>query len=145
MSPTHPHPSSSLASFALSSTLLALSCPSTALCFSSPLHSCLIYALYFFPTTAILTVVVRSVHLLQAQVLLFFLALCSHTTYELKPSCVISRWISLLVALIASAWYEIRHWLHRFEPQSTALLSWIPACNISHRMCTNEKGMCSNI
>lgn len=75
----------------------------------------------------------------------FFLALCSHTTYELKPSCVISRWISLLVALIASAWYEIRHWLHRFEPQSTALLSWIPACNISHRMCTNAKEMCSNI
>lgn len=75
----------------------------------------------------------------------FFLALCSHTTYELKPSCVISRWISLLVALIASAWYEIRYWLHRFEPQSTALLSWIPACNISHRMCTNAKEMCSNI
>lgn len=52
----------------------------------------------------------------------------SHSVFSalsvLIPSCGISRFIFLLVRIIAPAWYEILHWLHRFKPQSVALFSW---------------------
>lgn len=49
----------------------------------------------------------------------------SHSVFSvllvLIPSRGISRWIFLLVCIIAQAWYEILHWLHRFKTQSVAL------------------------
>lgn len=83
-------------SFALSSTLLALSAPSSA-----PLPLFLAAFVSSVPTIfrdCSRTVVGRSVHLLLTEGLFFtvFWAL-----YEFMPSCGISRWIFLLVCVIA--------------------------------------------
>lgn len=64
-------------------------------------------------------------------------SLCVLSPSVLVPSCGKSRWIFLLVHIIAPAWYEIVHWLHRFKPQSVALFSWF--CMINKQTRTTAK------
>lgn len=61
----------------------------------------------------------------------------AHVFFVLVPNCGMSRWIFLLVHIIAPAWYEMLHWLRHFKPQSAALFSWF--CIIIKQTCKHAK------
>lgn len=139
--PTSLHPPTPPLSFALSSTLLAPSTPSSA---TFPLQIRLICVPTIFRGCS-RTAVARSVCLLEPQVLSpwhsAFSTPPSHPPFVLTPSCGISRWISLLVRIIASAWCETPHWLRGFKPQSEALFS---RCRIINRQTSTRAKMFTN-